>query len=124
MKKYILIIVVATMGFGCAGTKKVIYSPIGSWEYLVIGTPNGDASGTFILTQVEDVFKGTFRSAEYGDAEMENLYYSEGKMTCQFFIAGIDLIMNGTFEGETFIGSIDGGQEGLFPITANRIQSK
>jgi len=111
------------MGFGCAGTKKVVYSPVGSWEYVVVGTPNGDAVGTFILTQVEDVFKGTFRSAEYGDAEMENLYYAEGKMTCQFYIAGIDLTMNGTFEGETFIGSIDGGQEGSFPITANRIQS-
>ena len=91
---------------------------------MVIGTPSGDTSGVFILTKTDDVFTGTFNSSEYGNTEMENLFYVDGKITCQFYLAGIDLSMSGIFTGESFSGTIDAGETGVFPITANRVTGK
>lgn len=55
---------------------------------------------------------------------MENLFYVDGKITCQFYLAGIDLSMSGIFTGESFSGTIDAGETGVFPITANRVTGK
>ena len=124
MRKIYFIFLLAVLTVGCAGTRKVVYSPVGTWEYMVIGTPSGDTNGVFILTKTDDVFTGTFNSSEYGNTEMENLFYVDGKITCQFYLAGIDLSMSGIFTGESFSGTIDAGETGVFPITANRVTGK
>ena len=124
MRKFYMIFLLAVVNVGCAGIRKVVYSPVGTWEYVVTGTPSGDTNGTFILTKPDDVFTGSFKSAEYGETEMENLYYADGKITCQFYLAGIDLSMSGVFAGDTFSGTIDSGQMGVFPITANHVTGK
>ncbi len=124
MRKIYLIFMLAIVSAGCAGTRKVVYSPVGTWEYVVTGTPSGDTNGTFMITKTDDVFAGSFKSVEYGESAMENLYYAEGKITCQFYLSGIDLSMMGTFTGDTYSGTIDAGQMGAFPITANRITGK
>ena len=120
MKKSVLILL-SFLIFGCAGSKKAVYSPVGAWEYTVIGTPNGDTSGTFILTQTEEGMKGVFKSYEYGESDLESLTYGESQdMKCTLYLSGMDLSMTGVFEGDTFSGTIDAGQNGSFPITATR----
>ncbi len=107
--------------FGCSGSKKAVYSPVGVWNYTVIGTPNGDTEGTFILSNTEEGMKGLFKSYEYGESDMENLTFGESNdLKCTMYLSGIDLILNGTFEGDTFSGTVDAGQAGAFPITAAR----
>ena len=120
MKKYFIILLVAVIGFGCAGSK-VVYSPVGSWDYVVSGTPNGDVQGIMVLTETEDVLSGKFVS-DQGDLPLENVNYTEEKqLTARFYFEGMEFSMTGTFEGETFAGTIDGGDQiGLFSMTANR----
>ncbi len=122
MKKSVLILL-SILVFGCAGSKKAVYSPVGTWEYTVIGTPNGDYPGTFILTQTEEGMKGIMKSYEYGESELESLTYTTGEsneMKCMLYLSGMDLSMTGVFVGDTFSGTIDAGQNGAFPITASR----
>ena len=120
--KNLLFIIVLIVVSSCAGSKKAVYSPVGAWEYMVIGTPNGDASGIMSLTNTEDGLKGTFNSPQYGESNMENLVFdSETKeITCEIYLSGIDLSLKGIFDGDTFEGNIDAGQNGAFPMTANR----
>lgn len=121
MKKLIFLAIVAITA-SCAGSKKVVYSPVGSWNYVVIGTPNGDANGVMTITQTEEGLKGTFMSSQYGESPMENLVFTAEtkEITCTFYLSGIDLSLAGTFEEDTFSGTIDAGQNGAFPITGNR----
>lgn len=120
MKRLAIIFLFLTV-IGCSGSKKVIYSPVGSWNYTVVGTPNGDAKGTFILTRMENGIKGMFKSNEYGESNMENLSIGENnELKCTMYLSGIDLSLNGIFEGDTFSGNVDAGQTGTFPITATR----
>jgi len=121
MKNLVFIIVLIVVS-SCAGSKKAVYSPAGAWEYMVIGTPNGDASGIMTLTKTEGGLEGTFDSPQYGKSNMGNLVFNAEtkEMTCDFYLSGIDLLLKGTFEGDTFEGNIDAGQNGAFPMTANR----
>lgn len=121
MKKLALLAIIALMA-SCAGSKKTVYSPVGAWDYVVQGTPNGDASGIMTLTQTEDGMKGTFMSSEYGETTLENLVYTAEtkEITCNFYLSGIDLSLAGTFTEENFSGTIDAGGNGSFPMTGNR----
>ena len=120
--KQILTITLLLFLISCAGSKKAVYSPVGTWNYEVTGTPNGDAQGVMTITQTEEGLAGTFKSPQYGDAKMENLaYVSESKtISCTLYLAGLDLMLDGTFEAEAFTGTIDAGQAGAFPMTATR----
>ena len=117
MKKYFLILMVAVLGLGC----KVAYTPVGSWDYIVAGTPNGDVLGKMVLAEMEDVFSGKLVS-DQGDLDLENVKYSEENgLSCVFYFQGMEFALTGAFEGETFTGVIDGGsQVGSFPFTAER----
>ena len=118
MKKYLSILLVGFVAFSCAS----VYSPAGNWDYVVAGTPNGDVSGTLILTETDGIYTGMFNS-DMGELELENVKYSEEEgLSASFWIQGMELYMKGTFEGDAFTGEIDGGpQMGSWPMTAKRI---
>ncbi len=117
MKKYFLILLVSVTAFGCAA----VYTPAGNWDYVVLGTPNGDVEGTLILTETDGVYSGKFIS-DQGDLDLENITYSEeNPFSCTFWYQDMEFSMTGTFEGDTFKGTVDGGpQIGSWPMTANR----
>lgn len=122
MRKIIVVVALAILA-SCGGAKKAVYSPVGAWNYVVTGTPNGDAEGVMTITKSESgELSGTFNSSQYGESKMENLTYdAETKaLTCTFYLSGIDLSLAGNFVGDTFSGTIDAGQMGAFPITGNR----
>ncbi len=107
---------VAFIGFGC----KAVYTPVGSWDYIVVGTPNGDVLGNMVLTEIEDVFSGKLVS-DQGDIDLESVSYSEKQLSCIFYYQGMEFSLTGTFEGDIFTGVIDGGsQVGSFPFSAER----
>lgn len=122
MRKILLVSILAVLA-SCGGSKKAVYSPVGAWNYVVVGTPNGDAEGVMTITKTEDgELEGNFKSSQYGETNLEDLVYdAETKgITCNFYLQGIDLSMAGNFEGNTFSGTIDAGQMGAFPITGTR----
>jgi hypothetical protein len=121
MKKNILILFVAIMAYGCAS----VYSPAGSWEYMVTGTPNGDVPGTMVLEEVEGVYSGKFVS-DMGDMTLENLVYSQEEgLSATFYYQGMEFALKGTFMENADTGTVDGGpQIGTWPMTATRVEEK
>lgn len=111
----VIIIVLAS----CA-TKTPVWTPVGNWDYTVKDTPNGDGYGTIIVTEDDDTFKAILRSPEYGDSDITNLTISEGQLKGDLFLAGLDMMISGTFEGDVLTGAVDAGQYGQFPLNASR----
>ena len=118
MKKYLLFVIVAFIGYGCAS----VYSPAGNWDYLVKGTPNGDVNGTLVLNETDGVYSGKFVS-DMGELELENVKYTEeGDFSASFWIQGMQMSVLGKFVEDTFDGTVDGGsQMGSWPMTAKRV---
>ena len=119
MKKYIIILFVTILGYGCAS----VYSPAGSWEYMIAGTPNGDVPGTMVLTETEGAYTGKFVS-DLGDLELENLKYSEEEgLGATFYYQGMEFAIKGNFIENAYTGTVDGGpQIGSWPMTATRVE--
>jgi hypothetical protein len=102
---YLLIILAGLIWAGCAGTKtskEAAY--LGDWEYLVEGTPNGDVRGVM---------------NDMGEIELNDLSIVEDKLSANFDIQGMNLVMDGTFEGPKFTGTI-GVDYNSFPMTATK----
>jgi hypothetical protein len=118
MKKYLLIMLVAFVGYGCAS----VYSPAGNWDYVVVGTPNGDVDGTLVLTENEGAYSGKFMS-DMGELVLENVKYSEEEgLSATFWVQGMEMTMTGKFAEDDFTGMVDGGSQiGSWPMTAKRI---
>lgn len=105
---------------GCASMKNR-WTPVGTWEYLVTNTPDGDASGTLIITMSKEEYAGVLHSTNYGDAEISNfLINEEHALSGSFNMAGYDFYLKGTFDGDTFTGQVESSIAEPFPMTAKR----
>jgi len=113
---FVLLLMVAFTA--CKGTKKMAYTPAGTWEYLIAGLPDGDQEGMMTLTQSGDKMIGKIES-DMGAIDLEDVAIEGNALTSSFSVQGYEVSMKGNFEGETFKGNIEvGGYE--FPITATR----
>ena len=124
MRSTLATIILALIVMGCASSKKNVYSPAGTWDYMVLATPNGDVGGELILVQTENGLEGVLSSPAFGDTDLENIVYSgeEKSLDASFYLsmAGMDFMIKGNFDGDSFIGSVDGGQMGVFEMKATR----
>ena len=124
LKSTLVSILIISIIAGCAGTKAVVYSPVGTWDYTVYNTPNGDSSGKLILTESEDGMTGMLSSPDLGETDLNDLKYrgEEKSLNASFWLdmAGMDLLIQGTFEGDNFTGSINAGEMGVFEMKATR----
>ena len=116
---YLLIILAGLIWAGCAGTKtskEAAY--LGDWEYLVEGTPNGDVMGVMNITKEGDTYVGKLTS-DMREILLNDLSIVEDKLSANFDIQGMTLVMDGTFEGPKFTGTI-GVDYNSFPMTATK----
>ena len=113
-----LFLIFGVLFAACSTSKKLAYTPTGTWEYLVIGTPMGDMKGEFVLSKEGDTFSGYFVTNE-GQGEMKDLSLEANNLSCHFSTMGYTVKMSGLFEGESFTGKVMAeGYE--FPVTAIR----
>ena len=124
MRSVLSMIILALIAMGCASSKKNVYTPAGTWDYVVYNTPNGDVDGQLILVQTEAGMDGVLSSPAFGDTDLDNLVYGgeEKSLNASFYLdmAGMDFLLKGNFEGDTFTGTVDGGQMGVFEMKATR----
>ncbi len=116
---YLLIMLAGLIWAGCAGTKtskEAAY--LGDWEYLVEGTPNGDVIGVMNISKEGDAYVGKLTS-DMGEILLNDLSILEDKLSANFDIQGMTLVMDGTFEGPKFTGTI-GVDYNSFPMTATK----
>ena len=116
---YLLIILAGLIWAGCAGTKtskEAAY--LGDWEFLVEGTPNGDVMGVMNITKEGDTYVGKLTS-DMREILLNDLSIVEDKLSANFDIQGMNLVMDGTFEGPKFTATI-GVDYNSFPVTATK----
>lgn len=117
---------------GCSSSKKTVSSPatttqnppvasvtgsyIGTWNFTVTGTPDGDTKGEMIISQAGNVLKGMISSSG-GQSEIKDLKIVNNVLTGLFDYNGMSINMTGTFNGNSFEGKVD-AQGYTFPMTA------
>ncbi len=106
------------MIYGCASSKVAKNSPVGSWDYTVRSTPNGDVSGTLNIEKDGDEYTGNLTS-NAGTIDLNNVTIEDNKLSSSFNYQGTPLQLTGTFSGDDFTGSVDAGSDS-FPVEATR----
>ncbi|XOV94981.1 MAG: hypothetical protein ACFHWX_09775 [Bacteroidota bacterium] len=110
---FILIVIISA----CAPTKN-IDNAVGSWDFLLKGTPNGDVNGYFTIAKEGDSYAGTIYSNQ-GSNPLKNITIEDDVINCNFNYQSYDIKMQGTFSGNSFTGkmSVDYND---FPLTATK----
>ncbi len=119
IRAFIFILAVLT-AYACASTKKVAKIPtaVGTWDYVVKNTPEGDLPGTFVISQNGDTFTGYMQSTQ-GQTDLRNMTIENDQLKCDFDFMGYTIMMTGVFAGETFDGKVSVDYND-FPMTATK----
>ncbi len=103
---------------GCAA-KKMLDPAIGSWDYVVTGTPDGDVKGTMYIAKEGEAYTGNL-TGQAGTMKLEKITIEDGNMQSEFSFQGYTLDLKGTFEGDAFTGNISLDEYTQFPVTATK----
>lgn len=118
MQKILVFIIAAFIAYGCASSKKVVDVSIGTWDYVVKGTPDGDLEGNLIIANEGGIYTGLLNTSQ-GEIPLEEITIEDGNLRCTFEAAGYNMVMKGIFEGTSFEGNISVDYT-EFPITATK----
>lgn len=118
MKRAFSLLAVVLFIYGCAGTKKVTDISIGTWDYIIKDTPQGDLNGNFIIANEGDAYTGSLNS-DQGSIPLEDISVEEGNLKCSFNYQGYEIEMTGKFEGKAFDGKVSVDYND-FPMTATK----
>ena len=118
MNKYFIFIIATLITYGCATSKKVVDVSLGTWDYVVKDTPNGDVKGNFTIAKEGEAYTGSV-IGEQGSYPLENIKVEGENLSCTFRFQEMELFIKGIIEGASFTGhvSVDYNE---FPMTATR----
>ena len=100
---------------------------IGSWDYVVKNTPQGDAKGVLTVTETDGVLAGEMYNAMLGQkVPVENMKL-EGEnlsFTVVFNVSGQNIPMAGkvAISADALNGELSVGHFGTFPVEATRAE--
>lgn len=106
------------IGFSCASSKKAAEISIGSWDYVIKGTPDGDTEGVLIIEKEGDNYTGSLNTSQ-GSLPLDDVEIEDNVLTSSFNYSGYTIDMTGTFEGDAFDGKCS-VEYNDFPMTAVR----
>lgn len=94
--------------------------PVGSWDYTITGTPNGDYSGVLTVSMEGDNYSAVLKSQE-GELTLDKTKYDKStkKLTGVFDYQGTPVDFESTTEGDAMKGWVSAGG-GSFPFNATR----
>ena len=102
----IFIFLMAMMvAYACASTKKMADVSVGSWDYTVKGTPEGDITGTMVIAKDGDSYTGYLENSQ-GKIDLRDIAIEAGNINCNFDYMGYQILMTGLFEGNSFNGKV------------------
>ena len=118
MQKFLVFILAAFIAYGCATSKKAADISVGTWDYKITDTPNGDYEGNFVIAKEGDAYTGSLNT-DMGSTPLEGITVEEDNLSCTFDFQGYEILMKGKFEGTNFTGnvSVDYNE---FPMTATK----
>ena len=103
----------------CASTR-LMQVPVGSWDYSITGTPNGNYSGVLIITLVDGKYSGLLKSQE-GEIALNDPSYDKAskKFTGNFSYQGTPISFESITTGDAMTGSLSAGGSN-FPFKATK----
>ena len=96
------------------------FTPVGTWEYSVVGVPPEYETGKMIVTEEESSMKVTMSLNEYVKAEGEKVIYKNKSLSFIVWVESEEITISGTFDGDQFTGTVS-YSEGDFDFTASRV---
>ena len=95
--------------FSCASTK-LAKAPVGSWEYTIKGTPNGDYSGVLTVSLEGEKYQALLKS-QVAEIKFDEATYDKKlkKLTGSFYYEGNPIYFESTTDGDTMNGSVSAG---------------
>lgn len=93
---------------------------IGTWNYVIAGTPAGDIGGDFIVGKEGGAYTGSFEGSMLS-GPLEDVSVVDGNFTGTMYYSGMPLQISGAFEGNSFSGALSTSM-GDFPMTAQKRQ--
>ena len=109
---------VALFAYACASSKKVVDASIGTWDYVVKNTPEGDLNGTLVIAKEGESYTGYMESTQ-GRLDLNDVKIENGNLNCNFDYMGYQILMTGLFEGDNFTGKVSVDYND-FIVTATR----
>ena len=124
---YLIVCVLAGgLAAGCASTAKMAApSPAGDWEYVVLNTPQGDATGTMMINAEGNVYSGEINLEMLDQiVSMTDVAFTDStfmfKATFDADGQLIDTVTRMTLNGNMMNGMMEVGGFGEFVINATR----
>ena len=121
MKSLYAFFTLALIISGCASTKSTPNPIIGSWDYTVYSTPNGDTNGTLVISEVKGEYNASFNNVEYGNGDVSKLVIEDGVLKGTVFVADMYLDLDLKFNAESFAGTIGAYDIGVFDIDGKKL---
>ena len=118
MRNLLILMIAVFVAYGCAATKNVVDVSVGTWDYVVKDTPNGDTKGNFVIAKEGENYSGTV-NGEQGSYPVENIKFEENILSYSFSFQGMVLQIKGNIEGASFTGNVTVDYNS-FPMTATR----
>ena len=128
--KVLSLVLVVLMAASCASTggtgaaksaaTGATVTPVGNWDYVVLGTPQGDFSGVMSITSADSGYAARI-SSPAGEITMNQFRWddSAGKVAGVFSFTGFPVMFDAALAAGEMTGymSVDGMQ---FPFKATR----
>lgn len=105
IQRIFIFLLVALVAYACASSKKVADISVGTWDYVVKNTPEGDLFLTMVIEKNGDAYTGYLESSQ-GRTDLKDVKIESGNMNCNFDYAGYQVLMTGLFEGDVFNGKV------------------
>ena len=122
----IVFLVAGGLAAGCASTAKMAApTPAGEWDYTILNTPQGDATGTLMISSDAGAYGGDISSEMLNQVvSMTDVAFQDSTfMFKATFDAGgqlIDTSSRMTLNGDMMKGMMEVAGFGEFEITATR----
>jgi len=118
MRNLLVFIIAVLCSYGCATTKKIVDVSIGTWDYVITETPQGELEGNFIIAREGDSYTGSLNSTQR-TIPLEEVKVEESKLSAVFDYDGYQVIMSGSFEGNSYKGNVSVDYT-EYPMTATK----
>jgi hypothetical protein len=104
-QRLIIFLMAALVAYACATSKKVADISVGTWDYVVKNTPEGDLSGIMIFARDGDTYTGYMENSQ-GRVDFKDVVIENGQINCNFDYNGYTVLMSGLFEANAFNGKV------------------
>ena len=89
---------------------------VGSWDYIVKDTPNGDVEGVLVIKKEMDTYSALI-SGEAGELDLSGFAIEDNALEGTFDYQGYEVTVKGTFSGKMIKGDM-GVEYMTFPMEA------